>query len=170
MTNNRLNTILQEVEDVINQDKGTSCATQALVDTDFLARSISVIHFSEPVTCSPDASVEHASSLLQLNSVGCVIIETEEGNIAGVFSERDFMTRVLNKKLDLEHTTVQTVMTPEPTTVYPDDTIAYCLSLMSLGGFRHLPVVDRDMVPIGILSMQDVVNGLVDRILATCAN
>jgi CBS domain-containing protein len=170
MNDEKLHLIFDEVEEALGQHKETSCATQALVDTDFLARSISVLNFSEPIICDLDDSLHEASIKLQEFSVGCLIVEDSKGFIKGVFSERDFMTRVFDQSLDLHKTAVRTVMTAEPTTVYPDDTVAHCLSLMSLGGFRHLPIVDTESVPVGILSMQDVVRGITERIMAQCAN
>ena len=170
MSDEKLNSILDEVEEALSQSRETSCATQALVDTDFLSRSISLVNFSEPLICNLNDSVYEASLKLQEDSVGCVIIENDAGFIKGVFSERDFMTRVFNYELDIHETLVSEVMTADPTTVYPDDTIAHCLSLMSLGGFRHLPVVDSESVPVGILCMQDVVRGITERIMALCAN
>ena len=170
MNDDKLTMFLEELEEALDQSSKTSCATQALVDTNFLARSISVLNFSEPLVCALAEPLSEACEKLRNFSVGCLIVEDEDGRIQGVFSERDFMARVFNQGQNLTEIPISKVMTEKPTTVLPDDTVAHCLSLMSLGGFRHLPVVDTENVPVGILSMQDVVRGISERILAQCAN
>ena len=65
----------------------------------------------------------------------------------------------------LDTAVVADFMTPDPMRELPDATLAYALNLMSNGGFRHAPIVDQDDVPIGIISVKDVVNCLVERML-----
>ena len=51
-------------------------------------------------------------------------------------------------------------MTSAPVTVSQDDSIAYALHAMDLGGYRHLPVVDEDGRPTGIISVRDILRFL----------
>jgi len=60
---------------------------------------------------------------------------------------------------------IESVMTKDPVCERPETTVAYALNLMSHGGFRHLPIVDQDMMPIGILSVKDVVDYLVGKMM-----
>jgi CBS domain-containing protein len=53
-------------------------------------------------------------------------------------------------------------MTEDPEVLTPDDPIAYALNKMSVGGFRHVPLVDRARRPVGIVSVKDIVDYLVD--------
>ena len=53
------------------------------------------------------------------------------------------------------------VMTRNPETLEPDNSIAFALNKMSVGGYRHIPIVEGDK-PIGVLSVRDVVDFLVD--------
>jgi CBS domain-containing protein len=57
-------------------------------------------------------------------------------------------------------------MTADPVRERPETTIAFALTLMSNGGFRHLPIVDDEDQPIGILSVKDVVDFLVQKMMA----
>lgn len=132
------------------------------IDSDFLCRSVSVLNPPDPIVISENSTIAEASRLLKNNSLGCVLITSSNGSLVGVFSERDFMSKVFESNLDLEHTGIRTVMTSQPFTAHPDSPIAYCLSLMSEGGFRHLPLVDSDNMPIGIVSVRDVINYLVE--------
>lgn len=56
---------------------------------------------------------------------------------------------------------VKSVMTPNPETLEPEDSIAFALNKMSVGGYRHIPIVDGAK-PVGVLSVRDVVDFLVD--------
>ena len=51
-------------------------------------------------------------------------------------------------------------MTADPVAVHADLPIAHALHLMALHGFRHLPLVDDDRRPVGIISFRDVVHYL----------
>jgi CBS domain-containing protein len=55
-------------------------------------------------------------------------------------------------------------MTRNPESLTPDDPIAFAMQLMSVGGFRHVPLVDSDGRPVGILSVKDIVDYLVEHI------
>ena len=54
------------------------------------------------------------------------------------------------------------LMTRNPVTLPPDGSIAFALNLMSQGGFRHLPIVDQDRIPLGVISVKDVIDYLVE--------
>ena len=42
------------------------------------------------------------------------------------------------------------------------DPIVYALNKMSVGGFRHVPLVDEERRPVGIISVKDIVDYIVD--------
>jgi CBS domain-containing protein len=52
-------------------------------------------------------------------------------------------------------------MTKDPIAQTPDITVAFALNLMSQGGFRHLPLVDERNIPVGILSVKDMMDFIV---------
>ena len=53
-------------------------------------------------------------------------------------------------------------MTPDPECLTPGDRIAYALNKMSVGGFRHIPLVDEDGRPVGVVAMRNIVDFVVD--------
>jgi len=53
-------------------------------------------------------------------------------------------------------------MTPDPEVLTPDDPIVYALNKMSVGGFRHVPLVDAARRPVGVVSVKDIVDYLAD--------
>ena len=60
---------------------------------------------------------------------------------------------------------VSDYMTPHPVCERPDASLAFALNLMSNGGFRHIPIVDQDNMPIGIVSIKDMVDHIVKKML-----
>ena len=79
----------------------------------------------------------------------------------GRVSERDVLTKVVFR----DHSNalkVESVMTRRPETLEETASIAYALNKMSVGGYRHIPVVERSGKPIGVLSVRDIVDFLVE--------
>jgi len=109
----------------------------------------------------PTVSVRSAIEQMNQNGVGCVLVE-ERGQLTGIFTERDVLTKIVGTTLDLDHTSVASVMTPDPESLAPEDRVAYALNLMCIGGFRHIPLRDESGHPIGVVSMRNVVDYMVD--------
>ena len=82
--------------------------------------------------------------------------------VVGIFTERDFVNRVVAAGLDPARQPVESVMTPGPTTVRRSASVQSAVELMASGGYRHLPVVDDAGQPLGVLSVKDVVRDLVE--------
>jgi CBS domain-containing protein len=85
--------------------------------------------------------------------VGAVLV-VEEGKLAGVFTERDVLNRVVAEDRDPRTTPLAEVMTRNPQTIHPDKPFPDALHLMYEGGFRHVPVVE-DGRPVGVISARD---------------
>ncbi len=108
------------------------------------------------VTIDGTATVQQAVKTMAEKSIGAILI-VEQGKVAGIFTERDLMTKVVAKDLDPSATRIADVMTRSPKTVKGNDAAIDSLELMAAGGFRHLPVVDEDEKPIGMVSQRDFV-------------
>ena len=70
--------------------------------------------------------------------------------------------KVVNRKTDLYKLTVNEVMKPSPEALHLDDSIAYAMNIMSVGGYRHVPIVDNQRKPVSILSVKDVISYIVE--------
>jgi CBS domain-containing protein len=112
-----------------------------------------------PVTIEADATVADAIELMNEHHIGCVLVLCDEC-LVGIFTERDVLTRVVFRH-DGALVPIETVMTPKPETLELDGTIAFALNMMSIGGYRHLPVVDAKGKPVAVLSVRDIVDYLV---------
>ncbi len=80
---------------------------------------------------------------------------TEHGVLTGIFTERDATFRVLAVGLDPDATPVGEVMTHNPQTLTDDKPFGHALHLMFENGVRHVPVVDADRRPLGVVTARD---------------
>ena len=112
-----------------------------------------IIEGQEIVTATADTTVSDAASLMRDKHIGAVIV-VENGKLAGIFTERDALFRVIAQGLDPGTTDIGSVMTPNPQTIHPDRPVGHALHMMFEGGFRHVPVVE-DGRPIGMVSSRD---------------
>jgi CBS domain-containing protein len=96
-----------------------------------------------------------AARRMRDRQVGSVVI-VDDGRPVGILTDRDLTVRVLAAGLDPQETRVSEVMTPSPTTIGEDDTIATALGSMRAGRFRRLPVVGSDGRQLGIVALDDV--------------
>jgi CBS domain-containing protein len=91
--------------------------------------------------------------------IGCVLVQ-RAGKLVGVFTERDVLTKVVFRETS-GTMTVESVMTREPETLEETQTIACALNKMSVGGYRHIPIIKRGK-PVGVVSIRDLVDFLVE--------
>jgi CBS domain-containing protein len=97
--------------------------------------------------------LELAQAMVERN-IGAVPV-LRDGELVGVFSERDLMKRVVVTGRDPRETRVETVMTADPLTVTPQESIETCMILMRRHGFRHLPVCEGRVLR-GMVSLRDI--------------
>ncbi len=107
------------------------------------------------LSLGPNASVHEAACVMTRANVGSVLIIDTASTLQGILTERDLMTRVLDKALDPATTPVSTVMTRGPRCVPPDMKVADAVLIMIERGFRHLPVVAENGKILGVFSVRD---------------
>jgi len=117
-------------------------------------RSIrAIIEHQEIVNAPGTMTVREAARLMKERHVGAVLV-VEDGKLAGVFTERDILNRVVAEDRDPRTTPLAEVMTRNPQTIHPDKPFPDALHLMYEGGFRHVPVVE-DGRAVGVISARD---------------
>jgi CBS domain-containing protein len=99
-------------------------------------------------------TVLEAARFMMEHNIGAVPV-MRDGKLAGIFSERDVMNRVVAAGRQPAHTAVSEVMTANPRTVNLDETVEECLFIMEEFGFRHLPIVEGNELK-GLVSLRDV--------------
>jgi CBS domain-containing protein len=122
-----------------------------------------VMRRGRPVTVTPDVPVARAMELMVKRKVSAVMVveRRRPRRLAGIFTERDFLVRSASSR-GLGRTPVGKVMTRSPEALHPEDGVAYALNKMSVGRFRHVPVVDSDGAPAGMLTTRDLIDFIVE--------
>ena len=126
-----------------------------------LTDNISSIGIKKAILKDEDASLQSAIESMQSSHSSCILI-INDNKIIGIFTERDVITKVVAKNLDLENEKICNYMTNNPETLHSDDSIAFALNKMTSGGFRHIPIVNTKSKEIYVISMQDIINSIGD--------
>jgi CBS domain-containing protein len=117
------------------------------------------------VTVSPQLPVAEAARIMTARHIGAVPV-AEDGNIVGIFTERDALTRVVAAGLDPSCTPVRDVMTSKLVAADIGDSYEACLERMRQAHIRHLIILDHDRTA-GIVSMRDLMAVDIDEKLET---
>jgi CBS domain-containing protein len=149
--------------DLTQLDRPTA---QDRVERSLMEDAVSQLKPQQAVVLPPTATVKQAIDVLLSNSIGAVLIVDEVGQLLGIFSERDLLTKVADPLMD--HTTrpVKDFMTANPETVRASDSLAFALHQMDVGGYRHLPVL-KDGHPLGMISVRDMLRHIT-QLCKTC--
>jgi len=107
------------------------------------------------VSLSPKSTVLEAARIMTKANTGSVLIMEPSGELLGILTERDLMTRVLSKTLNPELTMVTEVMTPKPNCITPEMTVSNAVLIMIERGFRHLPITSSAGKGLGVFSVRD---------------
>lgn len=102
--------------------------------------------------------VSEAVSQMNLAKVGCALVMDNQ-TIQGILTERDVVHKALAVRTDLDKTTVDAIMTPRVESLSADDSLAYAVNRMAVGGYRHIPIL-KNGKPTGIISIRDVLKYL----------
>ena len=107
-----------------------------------------------PISAEPHQTVLEVASLMVEHNIGAVPV-LQSGQLKGIFSERHLMSRVVVGGKDPARILVSQVMTEDPLTVSPNDSLETCMTLMKRHGFRHLPVCSGRELR-GVVSLRDI--------------
>jgi CBS domain-containing protein len=107
----------------------------------------------------PTIMVYRAIEQMCERNIGGLLI-TEGGKLAGIFTERDYARKLILKGKSSKDTPISELMTKNPFTVTPENTIEDCMTLMTEKHIRHLPVVSGDGI-VGVISIGDVVKQII---------
>jgi CBS domain-containing protein len=112
------------------------------------------------LTVNVSDSIGAAIRTMNENHGGCALV-LQGGKLAGIITERDILRKVAGTGLDLEHTPTGKIMTANPDTLPSSASIAYALQKMSVEGYRHIPLVDDQGRPEGVVAVRDIVSWMV---------
>jgi len=128
-----------------------------VLDQRMICEPIRYLNPRDPLALPPTASVRDAVRMMREHRVGCVLV-VEADRLVGIITERDLLLKLETAEPERP---LRELMTPEPEALALDDPIVYALNKMSVGGFRHVPLVDSDRRPVGVVSVKDIVDYIV---------
>jgi CBS domain-containing protein len=156
--------MVDEIDDEAYFDGPRDRSSQGF-DAGLLREPLTVLPIRRAVILATHATVTDAMRAMQREGRGCELVTddgTDQTKLTGIFTERDVLFRIVDKGRNPAALPIGDVMTADPEALPARTTVAYVLNKMSVGGFRHVPVVDDESRPVCVISVRDVVNFLVD--------
>ncbi|MEZ4863363.1 MAG: thiamine pyrophosphate-dependent enzyme [Caldilineaceae bacterium] len=147
----------EEYLDELDKEVG---AAPTVIQDRLTETTIAALQPRVPITVDSHSSLARATRQMNAHNIGCLLVTDAQDQLVGIFTERDVLIKVAGLVDDLSTATVADYMTTAPLTIKADAPIAHALHLMSVHGFRHLPLVDEQNRPTGIISFRDVVHYL----------
>ncbi len=111
------------------------------------------------IVASRDSSIESVAKIMRENNVGSVVVVDGEGKVVGIVTERDMIYAIASGKIG-KGLPVWSIMTENPLTVGPGAPVSEAIRIMREANVRHLPVVDRDNRPLGMVSLRDILQAV----------
>jgi CBS domain-containing protein len=136
-------------------------AKTKVLDSDTFKKPVKNIKVKKPLMLDVGKMVSDAVEVMQQKNMGCVLI-VKGGKLAGILTERDILMKLIGSGKDFGKVKVEDIMTRDPQAFQPEDSVAFVLNAMAVGGYRHVPIVDQENRPVAVVSMKDIVNFIVE--------
>ncbi len=121
-----------------------------------LSEPLSQVPRRPAVIVEATATIAEAITKMNERSVGCALV-MHGSKLAGIFTERDVLRRVLGKGLDAQSASIEGVMTTNPDVLPESAGVAHALQKMNVEGYRHIPLVDAHGAVVGVIGVRDIV-------------
>ena len=134
-----------------------------VIERSLMEDPIACLQPIRPLTADPDAALDVAIRRMRDHGIGCLLVVTGEGVLAGVLTERDLLQKVAGLGLDMARCQVKDFMSAVPESGRPEHPLGYALQRMIVRDIRSLPLVDEAGRPTGIVSSRDVITYMATR-------
>ncbi len=122
---------------------------------------IASLELRPPIVIPKGTPLKEAIRLLQEKSLECLLV-ADDGKLAGILTERDILLKITGRGLNLAEELVEGYYTPSPEYLKMEDPLVFALNKMTVGGFRHIPILNDEKEPIGLVSLVDIVRHISD--------
>ncbi len=113
-----------------------------------------------PISVEEGITAQDAMDSMLKHKIGCMLV-VKKGKLTGIITEGDIARRIVGAKKDALKVNVENIMTQNPECQEPDASIAFVLNAMVVGGYRHIPIVDKKLSPVAVISVNDIMRYLV---------
>jgi CBS domain-containing protein len=120
---------------------------------------VSVLQTDDYVAVSPYTPLSQAIEAMKDDEGGCVIV-SDDGRVAGIFTERDLLNKIMGEDVDFE-SPISKWMQPAVETLSSEATIGDAVRLMNEKGFRNIPLVKGNQL-VGSISVFDIITYLAE--------
>ena len=143
-----------------DEDYETTEPRTEAISAGVLNDTVAVLSPTEPICLSAATTVSEAVERMLGSHQAGVLVVDEKGRLAGIFTERDVLNRVVGRSRNPRTTPLREVMTVKPQALSNRDRVAYAVHCMSVAGYRTVPLVDDEQRPIGVITVNDVIRWL----------
>ena len=120
-------------------------------------------------TCVPiGTNLAETLRVMKQDGVGCVLVCDGE-QLRGIFTERDVLNKLIGTGV-AETDPIERYMTSDPKVLREDDTLGDAVSLMTEHGYRHIPLLDKAGMRIGMIAVRDIVHYVAEHFPAEVVN
>jgi CBS domain-containing protein len=120
---------------------------------------VQVLETTDYVAVSPFTPLSQAIEAMKSDEGGCVIV-SDDGRVAGIFTERDLLLKIVGRDVDFD-SPISQWMHPTVETLSPDATIGEAVKLMNDRSFRNIPLVKKGEL-VGSISVFDIITYLAE--------
>lgn len=125
-----------------------------------------ILKQKKSVIYSIESSAKICDAIDELNEkkIGALLVKNEKGQIAGILTERDILTKACPKRSEIEEIQVSELMTPRDKLIIgtATDTVTYVMNIMTNKKIRHIPIFDSENL-VGLISIGDVIKTVMDQ-------
>lgn len=109
----------------------------------------------------PQNTVYEAIKKMAEKNIGALMV-VDNDTLVGIITERDYRNKVILKGRTSKTTKVSEIMSADPYTIEPSDTVETCMAMMTDKKFRHLPVLENGKLA-GVISIGDLVKAVISK-------
>ena len=121
---------------------------------------VTQICLTDAVTCPTSATIQEVIKRLQEAKTGAAMICSEDGQLKGIFTERDAL-KLMAREASMDQP-ITSAMSENPTTIASNASVGDAIAKMYNGGYRRLPVINDDGAPVGLVKTSLLVHYLVE--------